>query len=328
MLFFHRNIRRKLFSGNKLTIYPLNAIGQIIPIMVSLVILPGCQLPSSEPQTDLPLDSAETHRSPWQNEIEELKKAADELLYNVGNHNHEAIRNNSLPETNIGKASIADGVPKASSMTLQGFFDAVNSRSTPTPFYQPAHKYNVEVSEGRLGLVRLEGIIHRFGVPQTFEDAFFTFIKDGDIWKLFSVSYTGYQIPEEEQVFSMEAFAKGYAQVWGSTHPEFVAMFFAEDGSLRINEDDPSVGHEAIAGAAKYFMDELPDMTVRYDSLVETETGANFYWTLLATHAASGNKVNVSGYEEWIMSKGRIKTSQGHFPSDIYNQQIETGSAN
>ena len=46
-------------------------------------------------------------------------------------------------------------------------------------------------------------------------------------------------------------FAKRYAEAWCSQNPESVAAFFAENGSLRVNEGPPAVGRAAIAEVGK-----------------------------------------------------------------------------
>ncbi len=44
-----------------------------------------------------------------------------------------------------------------------------------------------------------------------------------------------------------------------------VAAFFAEDGSLKINDGSPHVGRAAITAAAQSFMTALPDMVLTMD---------------------------------------------------------------
>ena len=54
-------------------------------------------------------------------------------------------------------------------------------------------------------------------------------------------------------------FAKRYAEAWCSQNPKSVAAFFAERGSISINN-----GPAAIARA---FMRDFPDMIVTFDKL-------------------------------------------------------------
>jgi hypothetical protein len=73
-------------------------------------------------------------------------------------------------------------------------------------------------------------------------------------------------------------------------------------------------------------------MIVRYDSLVSKSNGTEFHWTLIATNTGpggTGNKVKVNGYEFWQLDEnGFIRNSQGHFPSEEYNRQLEFGIDN
>jgi len=47
-------------------------------------------------------------------------------------------------------------------------------------------------------------------------------------------------------------FAKRYAEAWCSEDPKKVAAFFAENGSLSVNDGPPAVGRAAIAGWLKH----------------------------------------------------------------------------
>lgn len=207
-------------------------------------------------------------------------------------------------------------------MTLQGHFDSVNDRKEQLPHYEPPHEYSIEISEGRHAFVRTECILHRFGMRQTSEDDFFTFVKSGEDWKLLSTSFTAAPLPEEERVFDLVAFATSYAQVWGSTRPEFVAMFFTENGSLRINDDEPATGRQQISGLAQGFMTDIPNMRVNFDSLTTEPDRMEFSWTPTGTHATTGNQIKVSGSEQWRLENNLIASSQGHFPSEEYQRQI------
>jgi hypothetical protein len=80
------------------------------------------------------------------------------------------------------------------------------------------------------------------------------------------------------------AFAERYAVAWCSGVPDLVAAFFADEGSLTINEGEPAVGREAIAAAAKGFMDAFPDLVVIFDRLEERDGRLLFHWTLEGTN--------------------------------------------
>ena len=49
-------------------------------------------------------------------------------------------------------------------------------------------------------------------------------------------------------------FATRYAAAWSSKTPDSVASFYARNGSLTVNDSEPSVGRAAITATAKGFM--------------------------------------------------------------------------
>ena len=71
-------------------------------------------------------------------------------------------------------------------------------------------------------------------------------------------------------------FAQRYAKAWCSQNPESVAAFFAERGSISINNGPPAVGRAAIAKEAEAFMTTFPDMVVTMDKVVHDEEGTKF----------------------------------------------------
>ena len=125
------------------------------------------------------------------------------------------------------------------------------------------------------------------------------------------------------------AFAKRYEKAWCSQNPEKVAAFFAERGSIRINNGPPAVGRAAIAKEAQAFVTTFPDMVVTMDKVVHDEEGTKFHWTLTGTNTApggTGNKVRISGYELWkIENEGLIAESKGNFDSAEYERQLKHG---
>jgi steroid delta-isomerase-like uncharacterized protein len=124
-------------------------------------------------------------------------------------------------------------------------------------------------------------------------------------------------------------FAKRYAKAWCSQNPESVAAFFAENGSISINNGPPAVGRAAIAKEAQAFMTTFPDMVVTMDKLVRDEEGAKFHWTLTGTNTGPGGvgkRVRISGYELWkIDNDGLIAESKGHFDNAEYERQLKHG---
>lgn len=125
---------------------------------------------------------------------------------------------------------------------------------------------------------------------------------------------------------SMRAFATRYTAAWSSQNPAGVAAFFAEHGSLSINDAEPFVGRPAITAAAQGFMTAIPDLVLQMDSLDVRGSHAVYGWTLTGTNTGpggTGNRVHISGYEEWtIDADGLIASSLGHFDEAEYRQQL------
>ena len=118
-------------------------------------------------------------------------------------------------------------------------------------------------------------------------------------------------------------FAACYAKAWCSQNPESVAAFFAENGSLSVNDGPPAVGRAAIAEIAREFMKDFPDMTVTFDKLELLGDKAVLHWTLTGTHAGTGNHVRISGSELWkINNAGLIAESKGRFDAAEYERQV------
>jgi predicted ester cyclase len=124
----------------------------------------------------------------------------------------------------------------------------------------------------------------------------------------------------------LEKFAQHYAKAW-SQNPESVAAFFAENGSLTVNDGLPAIGRAAIAREAQAFMATFPDMIVTFDRLRPNENGIEFHWTLAGTNTGpggTGKRVQISGYELWkIDNHGLIAESKGHFDSAEYERQLK-----
>jgi hypothetical protein len=135
--------------------------------------------------------------------------------------------------------------------------------------------------------------------------------------------------PNPDDHNPLQNFGKNYAAAWCSQKPEQVAAFFAADGSLKVNDAAPAVGREAITKVAQGFMTAFPDMVVSMDSLIGTNTGASFHWTLTGTNTGpngTGKSVRVSGVEQWqFNNEGLINQSIGSFDADEYNRQLKYG---
>ena len=129
----------------------------------------------------------------------------------------------------------------------------------------------------------------------------------------------------------LHEFATRYTAAWCSQNAPSVAAFFAEGGSLKINDGNPSVGRTAITAAAQGFMSDFPDLVVRMDRLGVNGERITYHWTLTGTNAGPGGTgipVRISGYEEWRFdADGLIAESRGHFDEAEYQRQLTTAIA-
>src|SRR5204862_4675985 len=127
----------------------------------------------------------------------------------------------------------------------------------------------------------------------------------------------------------LDKFAQRYAKSCCRQNPDSVVAFFAERGSISINNGPPAVGRAAIAKEAQAFMTTFPHMVVTFDKLDSQPNATAFHWTLTGTNTGSGGtgkKVRISGYELWkIDNDGLIAESKGHFDSAAYERQLKEG---
>ena len=121
-------------------------------------------------------------------------------------------------------------------------------------------------------------------------------------------------------------FATRYTAAWCSQDPASVAAFFAEDGSLAVNEDAPAKGREAITAVAMGFMTTFPDMVLRMDGIEAQGDEFIYRWTLIGTNSGpdgNGNAVQISGQEEWLFDAGLVAKSPGKFDAADYQRQMD-----
>jgi steroid delta-isomerase-like uncharacterized protein len=135
------------------------------------------------------------------------------------------------------------------------------------------------------------------------------------------------EMPDDQDPNVMlHSVAEAYTAAWCSQDPARVASFYAEDGSLKVNDAAPAVGCEAITEVAQSFMTAFPDMQVFFDALRIEADRPVYHWTLTGTNNGpdgTGRAVRISGYEVWQMSAdGLIEKSLGHFDADDYRQQL------
>ncbi|WP_431136076.1 nuclear transport factor 2 family protein [Psychroserpens mesophilus] len=297
-------------------------------IMASCLVLLACSCNESESKNTAQevKSQAKTRKvteHQWTQDQTDVKATIERFLVVAGNYDLDAMKDIMMDKTNIASIRLNDGVWKTSTITVEEYFDKPRTNELK-PYFEPVSTWDIIISKRQLAFVEADAILHTYGVPKKNNVDFFTLIKEEDAWKIFSISFTSTSLPEDEKKLNMETFAKSYAQVWSGVRPEFVAMFFEDNGTLQLNESKPAEGRTQITNVVKGFMHDLQDMVVSYDSLVTKPTGTEFYWTLTATHFDTNNNVNVSGYEEWQMGEnGLILKSQGHFPTEEYNRQID-----
>lgn len=126
-------------------------------------------------------------------------------------------------------------------------------------------------------------------------------------------------------------FATRYAAAWSGQDPVRFATFFAENGSLRINDADPAVGRAAIEAMAGGFMTGFPDMKVELVELRQAGGFIEFHWRWTGTYAGPGGNgaaVDLVGYEHWLLDKnGLIQESRGHLDDAEYQRQLAAGAS-
>jgi steroid delta-isomerase-like uncharacterized protein len=128
---------------------------------------------------------------------------------------------------------------------------------------------------------------------------------------------------------TMTDFATRYAAAWSSQHPDRLASFYTEQGSLTVNGGTPSIGRPAITATAQSFMTAFPDMVVRCDSVGQDGSHVVFHWTWTGTNTGpggTGKAVRIRGYEEWTIGPdGLIAESKGHYDDAEYQRQLKAG---
>lgn len=130
----------------------------------------------------------------------------------------------------------------------------------------------------------------------------------------------------ELDMTELRKFGARYAAAWSSQDPALLASFYAEDGSLIVNDAPPAVGRDAIAATAGDFMAGFPDMVVRMEEMSVDDGHVIFRWHWTGTNTGpggTGKAVDLRGYEVWTMTEsGKIAESLGHFDEAEYARQV------
>ncbi|MCK0147252.1 ester cyclase [Arenibacter sp. F26102] len=302
---------------------------QILSILLLALLIVSCKSKQSSEELSENTTSDQIESTSSQSE-KEIKAILERILAAVGNRDAQELDDLSFDQGIIAYTYPDDGQWQHKEMTIDSYLQTIRDMKDPKPILESANSYKINITEDRLASVIIPTVISKFGVATSNEVNHAIMMKDSDQWKLLSISWTAQRIPEEEREFDLNLCARNYAQVWGSNRPDFVAMFYAEDGSLQVNDGEPAVGRNAITNVAKGFMDAFPDMIVSMDSLVTKSDKKRFYWTLTGTNDVpngTGKKVKISGFEEWTLNDdGLIQESKGYFDEKEYKRQLEFGT--
>lgn len=132
---------------------------------------------------------------------------------------------------------------------------------------------------------------------------------------------------QKSEYEKMVEFGEKYTAAWNSKKPDKMASFYAENGTLTVNNGTPAVGREQLAETARSYMEAFPDIELTMDSLVADSGVYRYYWTFVGTNTGpggTGNKVDFSGFEEWNMNNNRlIQKSIGTYDADLYHRQLQ-----
>ncbi len=267
----------------------------------------------------------------WSADEMEVKETVEQFLSVAGNYNLDAIKEMVSDKACVGIVRLKDGERVTSVITIGEYFDSVKERKL-RPYYEPVKEYTIHITDGHLAFVKADATLYTYGVPQSHNMDYFTLIKENGIWKFINLSYSGTPLTADDMKFNLNIFAKSYAQAWCSQRPEFVSLFYAEDGSLNVNNGKPAEGRDEISKVAQSYMTAFPDIIVSMDSLVTTSEGVEFHWTFTGTNTGpngTGKKVKISGFELWQLDdNGLIKESKGSYDAKEYERQLKYGVDN
>ncbi len=116
--------------------------------------------------------------------------------------------------------------------------------------------------------------------------------------------------------------AAAYTAAWNTRRPEAVAGFFAETGGIVINRGPLWQGRAGVAAMAAGFYADVPDLTLQCDGVKLAGSHMLYLWTFTGTHAGTGGKLRITGWEEWELSEDlEVTASRGWFDPEEYARQ-------
>lgn len=95
---------------------------------------------------------------------------------------------------NVGIARLKDGNNFIITMTIQQYFEETQKR-TLRPYFEPVNEFTIHIDDEHLAFVRADAILYAYGVPQSHNLDYFILMKENDVWKFLSLSYTPTPIP-------------------------------------------------------------------------------------------------------------------------------------
>ena len=117
--------------------------------------------------------------------------------------------------------------------------------------------------------------------------------------------------------------ADAYTAAWNTGEPDAVASFFTPDGTIIINNGEPSVGRAGAAAMAAGFYADIPDLQLTSGGARCAGDHVLYLWSFTGTHVETGNRLHVSGWEEWDLAEDHlVRFSRGWFDADDYARQI------
>lgn len=121
---------------------------------------------------------------------------------------------------------------------------------------------------------------------------------------------------------SITRLAGDYTAAWNSGSAEAVASFYSEDGEIVINRGEPWRGRKGVAEMAAGFFADVPDLKLTCDEVRPAGDHILYMWTFTGHDAASGNPLNIKGWEEWDLDSAmKVKASRGWFDAEDYSRQ-------
>jgi len=138
-------------------------------------------------------ESKNTIKSSTQMNDESAAKAiVDSFLTALGNDELDKVRAMMLPYANIAYFSTSNGESIISSISADQFISKREGKHRK--FKEPVNQYTVNISQGKLAFVRADATVYYEGKASHHTNDFFILMKNNDIWKILSGSYTAHSL--------------------------------------------------------------------------------------------------------------------------------------